>query len=43
MGRRQERFGYLDTYIPPLLLEEEYEDHALPVLDWKHSQGAIVC
>ncbi len=42
MGCQQERFGYLDAYIPPLFLEEKYEAHALPVLDWKNSQGAIV-
>ena len=42
MRRREARFGKLDTYIPPLLLEEEYEAHSLPVLDWKYSQGAVV-
>ena len=42
MGRRQECFGYLDAYDPPLFLEEKYEVHDLPVHDWKNRQGAII-
>lgn len=42
MGRRQECFGYLNAYIPPLFLEEKHEAHGFPALDRENSQGAVV-
>jgi len=42
MWCRQECFGYLDTGIPPLFLEDEHEVHGHLVLPLKNSQGPVV-